>query len=162
MITASCILLGRHSASTVTSCWLIPNHWLTIRRFVQNIQEQLISQKNRGSHTSVLIATRDTHTPLTWSAIASPNIPIYSCARTDAFGNHTDTFCAHTVTYCTRSDIAPGTCCTRSDVFCTQTDHACSRTDMFTFVLCLCSCIVFFYCHVPCSARVRPQFYSGI
>ena len=107
MSTASCILMESHSVSTVIGCWLIPNHWLTIRRFVQNVQEQLISLKNRGSHTSVLIATRDTHAPLMWSAIASPNIPIYSCAQTDAFGNHTDTSYTRTVTYCTRSDIVP-------------------------------------------------------
>ena len=107
MSTASCILLGSHSVSTATGFSLIPNHWLTIRRFVQNVQEQLISQKNRGSHTSALIATRDTHAPLMWSAIASPNIPIYSCAQSDAFGNCTDTSCARTVTYCTHSDIVP-------------------------------------------------------
>ena len=71
---------------------------------------------------------------------------------------HPHSYILHPLRYCARMGI----CCTCSDVFCAQTDHACSRTDMFAFVLCLCSCIIFFLLPFPCSARVRPQFYSGI
>ena len=60
---------------------LILNHCLSIRRFVQNVLEQLISQKSRGNHTSVLTATRDIHVPLMWSAIASPNGYIWQSDR---------------------------------------------------------------------------------
>ena len=91
---------GKPSVSTVIDCWLILNHWLITRRFVQNVQEQLISQKNRGSHTSVLIATRDTHALLMWSTIASPNILTYSCAQTDAFGDRMDTSCTQMDLFC--------------------------------------------------------------
>ena len=92
--------LESYHVSIVIDCLLILNHCLSIRRFVQNVLEQLISQKSRGNHTSVLTATRDIHVLLMWSAIASPNIPIYSCARTDAFGSRMDTSCARMVTFC--------------------------------------------------------------
>ena len=107
MSTSSCILMESHSVSTVIGCWLIPNHWLTTRRFVQNVQEQLISLKSRGNHTSVLTVTGDICAPLMWSAIASPNILMYSCTQIDAFGGRSDTFCTRIVTYCTHSDIVP-------------------------------------------------------
>ena len=93
--------LESYCVSIAIDCLLILNHCLSIRRFVQNILEQLISQKSRGNHTSVLTATRDIHMPLMWSAIASPNILMYSCTRTDAFGSRMDTSCAQMVTFCT-------------------------------------------------------------
>ena len=127
MSTASCILLGNHIVSTVIGCWLVPNHWLTIRRFVQNIQEQLISQKSRGNHTSVLTATRDIHVLLMWSAIANPNIPMYSCAWTDAFCGRTDTSCAWMDTFCTWTDT------------CVFIVHL--RSLYYIFILSVCTCI---------------------
>ena len=107
MSTVSCILMESHSVSTVIDCWLILTHWLTTRKFVQNVQEQQISLKNRGSLINVLTATRDTQALLMWSAIASPNILMYSCTRMDAFGTHMDTSC------------------TQTDLFCTQIVHIC-------------------------------------
>ena len=97
--------LESYHVSIAIDCLLILNHCLSIRKFVQNVLEQLISQKSRGNHTSVLTATRDIHVLLMWSTIASPNIPIYSCARTDAFGDQMVIFCALMGTYCAQMSI---------------------------------------------------------
>ena len=81
MSTVRCTSLESYRVSIAISCLLILKHCLYIRRFVQNVLEQMILLKRKGNHISVLTAARDIHVPLMWSAIASQSIPIYSCGR---------------------------------------------------------------------------------
>ena len=79
MSTVRCTSLESYRVSIVISCLLILKYCLYIRRFVQNILEQMILLNRKGNHISVLTAARDIHVPLMWSTIASPSILIYSC-----------------------------------------------------------------------------------
>ena len=81
MSTTRCTSLESYRVSIAISYLLILKHCLYIRRFVQNVMEQMILLKRKRNHISVLTAARDIHIPLMWSTIASPSIPICSCGR---------------------------------------------------------------------------------
>ena len=108
MSTVRCTSLESYRVSIAISCLLILKHCLYIRRFVQNVLEQMILLKRKGNHISVLTAARDIHIPLMWSAIASPSISIYSCSqmqwdsyiwRSDGYIWWLDEYFLHELTY---------------------------------------------------------------
>ena len=101
MSTVRCTSLERYRVSIAINCLLILKHCLYIRRFVQNVLEEMILLKRKRNHISVLTAARDIHVPLMWSAIASPSIPIYSCGgmRWDSYIWQSDEYFSHELTH---------------------------------------------------------------